>query len=105
MTSLAIVIADANEGVFLGMRPYGPSWSQMDVFAGDCAMAFRTVEEAERFLDMCKGHRPRDSFRMVPVCPDHEHDGTPYASMEACVAAGIRPWLGLDSSTGNSLPI
>lgn len=97
---MAWVLTHPERGVFLGCWLGLSFWSKLDPAGQPAAPTFPSTEEAESFMAEWEGGRPQD-VRLVEVVPD---DGT-YASVAACVAAGLEGWLVDSSPTANVLPV
>lgn len=95
---MAVVIHSDELGVFLGECMGLGFWSKLDAVDQDSAVAFSSPAAAQEF--MSSGDWPADAtFIEVDV---EEHG---YATMEACIRAGIAPWLTTESATANHVPI
>ncbi|OIQ68085.1 hypothetical protein GALL_503270 [mine drainage metagenome] len=77
-------------------------WSKLDAVGQPSACTFESAEQARQHMQSWDNGQP-PGVRFVEVIPD---DGT-YASMHACVRAGLPAWLTVDTETSNaaSMPI
>jgi hypothetical protein len=83
---MSYVVYSDEAGVYLGSALGLGFWSKWDCAGQDSAVVFNTIEEIENWKTNCSGAQP--GFRPVEVKAD---DGN-YASMDACVAAGLPRW-------------
>ena len=98
---MSVVIYQKEMGVYLGSCMGMGFWSKLDAVDQSHACTFHDAEEARRFMESWET-RPAD-VEFVEVVPD---EGT-YASIAACVRAGLPAWLAPESATVNapSMPI
>ena|SRR5215469_5856589 len=97
---MSFVVVHPEHGVFLGVGMGMAFWSKLDSVGQDCATAFLTEDEARSFIrnvlpDLCA------EVTFVPVVADRKG----YASVSACVQAGLPGWLHEAISCANTLPI
>jgi len=85
--SQRVVIAHPSNGVYLGSALGLGFWSQLDPAGQDSAVTFESVEDAESYMATWDSGRPEGVY-CVPIMPDKGN----YASMAACVAAGLQSW-------------
>lgn len=84
----AFVIVSSTMGIYLGCCSDLTLWSKYESAGQSSAVTFRSISEAEDFMKTdWEGGRP-DGITLKPVFPD---DGI-YASIRACVAAGLEAW-------------
>ena len=81
---MSCVIFHPEMGIYLGSFIGLAFWSKLDVAGQDFAVTFPCKEVADSFMHSWEGGRPKGAL-CVPVEPD---DGN-YASVEACVQAGL----------------
>lgn len=98
---VAFVIFSEGDGVFIGECMGLGFWSKLDPVDQDCAVTFPSVDEAEAYMAGWEGGRPAGAS-LVPVVPD-QADG--FASIAACMRAGLPEWITGDSETANCRPI
>lgn len=98
---MAFVIFTDAEGVYIGSFMGLGFWSKLDPADQPSAPTFPTIEDAEQHMAGWDGGRPA-AVSLVPVVPD-EPGG--YASIAACMRAGLPEWLIPDSETLNYRPI
>lgn len=84
---MAFVIVHPEMGVYLGSWIGLGFWSKLDPVGQPSAVTFETSAEAEDHMATWDSGRP-ESAALVPV----EADEGRYASIQACVKAGIDPW-------------
>jgi hypothetical protein len=97
---MAFVINDPEMGVYLGSFIGLGFWSKLDPAGQPSAITFPSESEAEAFMATWESGRPTEAC-LVPVQPDE--DG--YASIAACVRAGLDGWLDELIPSANSLAI
>ena len=85
---MAFVITHPEMGIYLGSAMGMAFWSKLDPVGQPAACTFESQDEAEAFMASWDGGRP-EGVGFAPVTPD---DG-PYASIAACVAAGLEGWI------------
>ena len=95
------VIYTEEEGVYLGSCMGLGFWSKLDAVDQPSAPTFPSAAIAEEYMAGWDNGRPPAAV-VVPVEPD-QADG--YASIAACVRAGLPEWLVSDSETANDRPI
>lgn len=81
------VIVSSAMGIYLGSCLGLGFWSKLDPAGQGSAVTFESVSEAEDYMKSWDGGRP-DGVSFKPVFPD---EGI-YASIRACVAAGLGAW-------------
>lgn len=84
---MAFVIADPEMGIYLGSWIGMGFWSKLDPVGQPSAITFDTPDEAEAYMATWDGGRPENAT-LVHV----EADEGQYASIRACVEAGLEPW-------------
>lgn len=92
---MRFVINHPEMGIYLGSCMGLGFWTKLDAAGQASAVTFQTEADAEMFMASWDGGRP-DGATLVPVVPD---DGT-YASVAACVAAGLNGWGVADEFLG-----
>lgn len=97
---MAFVIFSNEDGVFLGSCLGMGFWSKLDPVGQPSAVTFESVEAAEEYIATWESGRPAN-IAFVPVVPDSEG----YASIAACVAAGLPGWLDDQTPVANTLPV
>lgn len=75
-------------------------WSKLDPVGQPSAVTFPTEKEAEDYMASWENGRPNNA-ELVPVTADQ--DG--YASIAACVSAGLEGWIDELIPSANTLPI
>jgi len=98
---MAFVIFTDAEGVYIGHCMGLGFWSKLDSVDQPCATTFPTIQDAAEHMAGWEGGPP-PGVSFVPVVPD-EPGG--FASIAACVRAGLPEWLIPDSETANCRPI
>lgn len=98
---MALVIVHRESGIFLGHALGLSFWSKLECVGQPSAPTFETQKEIDEFVaswpPMLIG--PGDlEFKMVT--PD---DGT-FASVQACVDAGLEPWMDELTPVANEQP-
>ena len=94
----AFVITHPEWGIFLGHCLGLSFWSKLEAAGQPAAPTFPSIESAEQFMSSWINGRPPEAS-MAPVVPD---DGT-YASVAACVAAGLDGWVDSVTPSANEL--
>lgn len=90
---MSVVIYSEGRGVYLGRLQGVGLWSGVDPCAQDCAPVFKTPQEAYEHIHAASpGAMPHDVV-VSPVVSDIESNGGAYASVSACVNAGLPGWL------------
>lgn len=91
------VLVHPEMGIYLGAAPGLGFWSKLDPVGQDAAVTFYDRHDAGCFMATWKeGHR--DGVMVWPVVPDEAStdglgaNGVVYASVAACVAAGLDAW-------------
>jgi len=87
----ALVITDAEMGIYLGGAMGLGFWSILDPVGQPSAVTFPSEDEAEQFMASWDSGRPPGAV-LVAVYPDDIDGNTYYASIDACVAAGLKGW-------------
>jgi len=89
---MAFVIYSEELGIYLGRWPGLASWSkfQRTLPASGYAIAFATIYDAMAAMMSCS--RCPSDVQYIPVEPDNNWHGKQYASIAACVAAGLPAW-------------
>jgi len=93
-----LAITHPEWGIFLGHCLGLAFWSKLEPVGQPAAATFPSVEVAEQFMASWSGGRPPGAT-LVPVIPDM---GT-YASVAACVAAGLDGWIDDLTPSANQL--
>lgn len=99
MANTGVVIYSEERGVYLGHHAGYAFWSKLDAGELDHAPVFR--DRAAALLHVashpCAAWNDKD-VTTITITPDYRPDTTrPYASVEACVAAGLPRWEIRDS--------
>lgn len=84
---MACVIYSEEEGIYIGECLGLGFWSKLDPVDQPAAVTFPSAADAERYMSTWLSGRP-NGVRLVDVVPDSEG----YASIEACVRAGLPGW-------------
>lgn len=96
---MAVVIYTEEEGVYIGHAMGFGFWSNLDPADQPAATTFADEKEAEEHMATWECGRP-DGVMLVPV----EADENGYASIEACVRAGLPGWITSQTETANTAP-
>lgn len=96
---MAVVIYHPTDGVYLGNCLGLGFWSNLDPVGQDGAVTFPSAAVAEEHMAEWESGRPRDVTLVEVVAGE---DG--YASMQACVMAGLPGWLHERTPVANALP-
>ncbi|HDR9103577.1 TPA: hypothetical protein QDB04_000297 [Burkholderia vietnamiensis] len=96
---MAVVIYDDANGVYLGSAMGLGFWSKLDPVGQPAAVTFSDEEEENAHMATWENGRP-DGVRCVQV----EADQAGYASVAACMRAGLPEWLHDESPVANTLP-
>ncbi|WP_371436218.1 hypothetical protein [Polaromonas sp.] len=96
---MAVVITHPEMGIYLGNCMGLGFWSKIDAVGQPSAVTFVSKEDATEFMKTWDGGVPEgvDFKEVVPA------DGG-FASIAACVAAGLEPWLIEESPAANEIP-
>ena len=86
MKSQPCVIYHPENGVFLGNFIGLGIWSKLDPAGQEAAITFKNKVEAEAFIKTWESGQ--EGVQLVSVTPD----SMDFASIEACVAAGLPAW-------------
>jgi hypothetical protein len=98
-----VVITHPEMGIFLGSFLGMGVWSKKDSAGQDAAVVFPSEVTARAFLAyLPDGGR---GFSLVPVAPDIALGESRYASVGACVRAGLDPWMDAGTRPANTLPL
>lgn len=82
------VITHPEMGIYLGMFMGLGFWSKLDPVGQPSACTFESIEQAREFMASWDSGEPA-GVSFAPVTPD---DGS-YASIAACVRAGLEGWV------------
>lgn len=85
---MAVVIYHEKDGVYLGSAMGFGFWSKIDPVGQPSAVTFPDQATAETYMDTWDDGRPLD-VQFIEVAADQ--DG--YASVNACVQAGLPGWI------------
>lgn len=96
---MAYLIVHPTFGVYLGNCMGLGFWSKVDPVGQPCAVTFPTPESAQQHMAAWEDGVPADA-QLVPVKPD---DGV-YASIAACVHAGVEGWIDAYLPSAQSVP-
>lgn len=96
---MAYVITHPEIGIYLGSCLGMGFWSKLDPVGQPCAITFQTEKQAEDHMSMWDDGKP-EGIRLHLVIPDSGE----YASIAACVAAGLEGWIDEVTPVANSLP-
>ncbi len=94
---MALVIYHDQHGIYLGSCMGLGFWSNIDPCGQSAAATFPDVQSAEEFMATWEDGRP-EGVRLVDV----PADARGYASIDACVLAGLPPWMDAGTPAGNS---
>lgn len=94
------VLVHPDDGVYLGSLMGLGFWSKLDPAGQECAVAFETPEKAREHAASWDSSREDhqaylESLKCVEVEIDSP-DGEPYASVDACIKAGLDAWYNID---------
>lgn len=96
VTATVLLVSD-ELGIYLGNCMGLGFWSKLDAAGQDAAVTFPSEDVAREH--MAGWDEAPSDVRFVPVLPD---DGE-YATMQACVRAGLHPWLHDGTATANPI--
>lgn len=96
----AFVITHPEWGIYLGMCMGLGFWSKMDPVGQSAACTFESIEQAREFMATWDNGEPA-GVSFAPVVPD---DGT-FATIAACVAAGLEGWVDEYTPVANERPM
>lgn len=96
---MAVVIYSETDGVFLGACMGLAFWSNLEALGLPAAVTFPDDVAADEYMAGWISGRP-EGVRCVPV--DADQDG--YASIAACVHAGLPGWIDEQTTVENALP-
>lgn len=96
---MAVVIFTEAEGIYLGNCMGLGFWSKLDPVGQDAAVTFPDTDAAEQHMAEWDSGRP-DGVTFVAVAADAEG----FASMTACVLAGMPAWMDEQTAVANTLP-
>jgi len=85
---MAVVITHPEMGIYLGSAMGLGFWSKLDPVGQPSAVTFTSVSDAEDYMATWDGGRP-EGVGFADVVPDEGQ----YASIAACVRAGLDGWL------------
>lgn len=85
------VVVHPEMGVYLGSAFGLGFWSKLDPCGQPGAVTFPDRERAEEVMATWTNGRPSDA-RTHPVVPDDVDESRMYATVKACVAAGLEAW-------------
>ena len=94
------VLVHPENGIYLGNCMGLGFWSKLDPAGQECAVAFETPEKAREHAASWDSSRVDhqaylESLKCVEVEIDSP-DGEPYASVDACIKAGLDAWYSID---------
>ena len=96
---MAIVITSPEMGIYLGNCMGMGFWSKLDAVDQPSAVTFVSKEDAIDFMKTWDSGIPEGVDFKEVVSDDGQ-----FASIAACVAAGLEPWLITDSPVANEIP-
>jgi hypothetical protein len=105
------ILCHPEHGVYLGSCMGLGFWSKLDPAGQDCAPTFETQDLAMEYVDswdlagMSKEERKTFISSMTCVAVDADIDNGTWASMSACIKAGMEPWADLESMVTASMSI
>lgn len=85
---MAVVIVSPIDGIYIGNCMGLGFWTKIDPVGQPAVVTFSSVAEAEEHMSTWECGRP-DGISFHEVVPD---DGV-YASIQACVHAGLEGWI------------
>jgi hypothetical protein len=85
---MSFVIVDPEMGIYIGNCLGMGFWTKLDPVGQPSVVTFESTQEAEDFMSTWEGGRPLGA-KLHQVQPD---DGI-YASIQACVNAGLEGWI------------
>lgn len=97
---MSVVIYHPTDGIYLGSCLGMGFWSSLDPVGQPSAVTFPSEAAAEQHMAEWECGRPQ-GISFVPV----EADAAGYASIAACVAAGLPAWMDDQTPVANTLPI
>ena len=96
---MAVVIYTEERGIYLGNCMGLGFWTKLDPIGQPSAVTFPDTATAEAHMAEWDEGRP-DGATFVDVTPDAEG----YASVQACVLAGLPAWMDEQTPVANTLP-
>lgn len=96
---MSYVITHPENGIYLGCCLGMGFWSKIDPVGQPSAVTFPSVNEAEEHMASWDNGKP-DGVTLHSVAPDNGN----YASIAACVAAGLEGWIDEITPVENSMP-
>jgi hypothetical protein len=84
---MSVVIVHPEFGIYLGSFIGLGFWSKLDPAGQDAAVTFPSQQDAEQFMGTWDEGAPQ-GCQFITVIPDQGE----YASVSACVAAGLEAW-------------
>lgn len=97
---MSVVIYHEKDGIYLGSAMGFGFWSKIDPVGQPSAVTFPDQATAEAYMGTWDGEHPQD-VQFIEVATDR--DG--YASVEACVQAGLPGWIDELMPVANALPV
>lgn len=101
---MSYVITRDDRGIYLGNAMGFAFWSKWDSIGLQHAVTFPSVEAAvahiSTWMDIISGVDSLDNYMFVPV----QADSNGYASVAACINAGLEGWLDEHTETINVIP-
>lgn len=94
---MSVVIVHPEFGIYLGSCMGLGFWSKLDSAGQDAAVTFPSQQDAEQFMGTWDEGAPQ-GCQFISVIPDQGG----YASVTACVAAGLDAWS-VEVSPGEGL--
>lgn len=82
------VITHPEMGIYLGQWIGLGFWSKLDPVGQPAAITFASIAEAEEFMASWDNGRPADASTAAVIADDGE-----FATIAACVRAGLEGWL------------
>jgi len=97
---MAVVIYHDIDGIFLGSAMGLGFWSKIDPVGQDAAVTFPNEADAKAYMEQWTEGQP-EGVKLVDVVVDDRG----YASMAACVLAGLPAWMDECTTVANSAPV
>lgn len=85
---MAFAIVSPDDGIYIGSCMGMGFWTKVDPVGQPCVVTFESVQDAEDYMATWDCGRP-ENITFHEVIPD---DGV-YASIQACVNAGLEGWI------------
>lgn len=103
---MAVVIVHAENGIYLGSFWGMGFWSKLDPVGQPSAVTFPSEEVAIEHMKTWENSASEgEGITFKNVIPDDKDGENEYASIAACVSAGLEGWCDELTPVDNSLPV